>query len=260
MWGAVDVSGRLNTITELQDSIGLSLGTDNGFTGYDRCRMAVYEDNLTTHHHWYGTALYSNGSVAGLGLWGSSGFAVIDQGSTPTGTPPHLLIRNGGNVGLNKTNPGERLDVVGNIRCTGSLTASSLATNTKNFDIPNEGTGKENFRCRHWCVEGDTPGGSLMYKRQVTAPEAGLVDIVMPSYFAWLAKNIMIFSSGVKHNGTAWGEQDELDPCVLHLTVSRGGTYNVMIVADRNDTCATSCPQEVEYIAPIPVPPDQAFP
>jgi len=209
-------------------------------------------------------ALYASSTVAGLGFWGSSGAAVIDQGSG-VGTPPHLFIKNGGHIGVNTTTPSERLDVVGNIRCTGSLTASSLATNTKNFDIPNEGKGKEIFRCRHWCVEGDTPGGSLMYKRQVTAQKAGLVDIVMPSYFAWLAKNVVIFSTGVKHFGLAWGEQDELDPCVLHLTVSQGGSYNVMIVGDRADACATMCPQEVEYIPPVQspqeaVPPEQAFP
>ena len=101
-----------------------------------------------------------------------------------------------------------------------------------------------------------------MYKRTVAAPKAGLVDIVMRSYFGWLAKNVMIFSTGVKHHGTAWGEQDELDPCVLHLTVSRGGTYNVMVVADRADICATTmCPQEVEYLPPpVTAPPGQAFP
>ena len=62
----------------------------------------------------------------------------------------------------------------------------------------------------------------------------------------------MVFSAGVKHHGTAWGEQDALDPCVLHLTVSRGGSYNVMIVADRADTCTTMCPQEVEYLPTAP--------
>ena len=99
-----------------------------------------------------------------------------------------------------------------------------------------------------------------MYKRQVTAQKAGLIDIVMEPWFGWVAQNVMIFSTGVKHHGTAWGEQDALDPCLLHLTVSRGGSYNVMIVADRADACATTCPQEVEYIPPVPVPPDQAFP
>jgi len=178
--GLVLVGGALGcpVISELQDSIGLSLGTDNGSTGYDRCRMAIYEDSLSTHHHWYGTALYSSATGAGLGLWGSSGYAVIDQGSG-VGTPPPLFIKNGGNIGINQISPTERLHVGGNIRCSGSLTASSLATNTKNFDIPNEGKGKENWRCRHWCVEGDTPGGSLIYKRQVTAQKAGLIDIVM---------------------------------------------------------------------------------
>jgi hypothetical protein len=108
------LQARLDTIDQLQDSIGLSLGIDNGSTGYDRCRMAIYEDNLTTHHHWYGMALYVSGGVVGMGLWGSSGVAVIDQGSG-TGTLPHMMIKNGGNVGINQTNPQYTLDVTGDI-------------------------------------------------------------------------------------------------------------------------------------------------
>ena len=143
----------------------------------------------------------------------------------------------------------------------GSITAASASSAVKSFDIPHQGKGKEKYRLRHWCVEGDAPGGSLVYKRQVVAPKAGIVDIIMPTWFAWLAQNVMVFSTGVKHHGTAWAEQDSLDPCVIHLNVSRGGTYNTMICADRADTCATTmCPQEVEYHPPQAQTPDQAFP
>ena len=114
---------------------------------------------------------------------------------------------------------------------------------------------------RHYCTEGDAPGGSLIYKRQVTAAKAGLVDLIMPSWFAWLARNVLIFSNGFKHHGTCWGEQDELDPCVIHLNVSKGGIYNIMVTADRNDVCATTmCPQVVEYIPAEELPGEEPFP
>ena len=127
--------------------------------------------------------------------------------------------------------------------------SGSIPGATKSFDIPHEG--KDGYRLRHWCIEGDAPGGSLIYKRQITAIKAGLAEVVMPSWFQWLAKNVMVFCNGFKHHGTAWGEQDSLDPCVIHLNVSKGGIYNILIVADRADMCATTmCPQETEYLEP----------
>jgi hypothetical protein len=95
----------------------------------------------------------------------------------------------------------------------------------------------------------------------VTAPKAGIVDLIMPSWFAWLAKNVLIFCNGFKHHGTAWGEQDALDHCVIHLNVSKGGTYNVLVTADRNDMCAVShCPQTCEYQPAEEIPGEQPFP
>ena len=83
----------------------------------------------------------------------------------------------------------------------------------------------------------------------------------MPSWFQFLAKNIMVFCNGFKHHGTAWGEQDELDPCVIHITTSKGGVYNIMITADRNDERATTmCPQEMEYIPSQPEASQEPFP
>ena len=92
-----------------------------------------------------------------------------------------------------------------------------------------------------------------LYRRQITAVKAGITDLIMPDWFQHLATNVMIFCNGFKHHGTAWGEQDELDSNVIHITTSKGGIYNIMVTADRKDACAmTMCPQEVEYI-PAPM-------
>ena len=110
-------------------------------------------------------------------------------------------------------------------------------------------------------MEGDVPGGSLLYKRSVIADKAGVTDLIMPSWFGWLAKDVMVFCNGFRHHGTAWGERDELDPCVIHLNVSKGGIYNIMVTADRNDVCATTmCPQQIEYIPEKTEDPSPPFP
>ncbi len=125
----------------------------------------------------------------------------------------------------------------------------AINAGTKCFDIVHPDPAKKaTDRLRHWCLESDEPGGSLLYKRQVTAPKAGVVDLIMPSYFAYLATNVTVFCNGFKHLGTAWGEQDELEPSVIHITTSRKGVYNIMVMGDRCDDCARlKCPQEVEY-------------
>jgi hypothetical protein len=106
---------------------------------------------------------------------------------------------------------------------------------------------------RHWCYEGDEVGGSLVYRRQLSAPKAGIVDLVMPAWFEYLAKDVLVFANGFKHHGTAWAEQDELDPCVIHVNTSRGGLYNILITAARKDSAALACPADVEYTADLPI-------
>jgi hypothetical protein len=163
-------------------------------------------------------------------------------------------IGGGAYVGIRNYYPSEALHVGGNILASGSITGS-----TKSFDITHEG--REGYRLRHWCMEGDVPGGSLLYKRSVIADKAGVTDLIMPSWFGWLAKDVMVFCNGFRHHGTAWGERDELDPCVIHLNVSKGGIYNIMVTADRNDVCATTmCPQQIEYIPEQPEEPPPPFP
>ena len=70
----------------------------------------------------------------------------------------------------------------------------------------------------------------------------------------------MIFCNGSKHFGMAYGDQDDLDPCVIHITCSKGGIYKIMVLADRNDKCATNmCAQEVEHV-PVELPVEEPFP
>ena len=256
MWGAQDVSGELNKITHMVDGFsGISTGEAAPATSANH-RIAAYEAVSLGGKYFYGLGIIVNANTAGLGLWGGTDNALPEQ-ATGSGRLPHMLVTPAGRVGINNQNPSEMVHIGGNLLASGTISGS-----VKAFDIQHEGEDKEGWRLRHWCVEGDSPGGSLCYKRQVVAPKAGIVDIIMPKWFAWLAQNVMVFSTGVRHHGTAWAEQDALDPCVLHLNVSRGGTWNVMICADRADTCATTmCPQEVEYFPPPPTQtPDQAFP
>ena len=245
---------ELNKISALKTGVsGLSLG---GGTGAAH-RFAVHEVELGDPYHTAGAYMYGMGlyvgSTVGTGFWGSTGSALPDQGSG-TGVSPHLFIRNNSCVGVGNVAPAFKLDVTGDFRVTGNIYGA-----VKSFDIDHEG--KEGYRLRHWCTESDTPGGGLLYKRQVTAVKAGVADLIMPSWFGWLAKNVLIFCNGFKHHGTAWEEQDELDPCVLHITVSKGGIYNIMVVADRNDVCATTmCPQDVEYTPEAQPEPPLPFP
>ncbi len=144
---------------------------------------------------------------------------------------------------------------------TNGLTVSGhLAAATKSFDIPHH-SGEEEWRLRHWVTEGDAIGGNLLYKRQITATKAGVYQVRMPRWFRFLATNVMVFCSGVRHMGTSWGAQDEQDRDLINVTTSRGGLFNVLITADRNDHCARNCcPQSVEYqgheiVLPRPIDP-----
>ena len=149
---------------------------------------------------------------------------------------------------------------------TNGLTVSGhLAASTKSFDVPLDRSlqveGEREVRMRHWCTEGDAIGGNLLYKRQITATKAGVYQLRMPRWFRFLATNVMVFCSGVRNLGTAWGEQDEHDGDLINVTTSRGGLFNVLITADRNDHCARNCcPQSVEYqgseiVRPRPIDP-----
>jgi len=169
------------------------------------------------------------------------------------------MIKNGGNIGINQINPAYTLDVGGDIRASGNISCGgTLSASVKPFVIPHQG--KEGWFLKHWCVESDQPGGSLLYKRRITAPKAGLYDLILPDWFAWLAGDTHVHATGFQHFGLCWGERDEIDPCVLHLHVQTAGSYNILVVSDRADHCATSCDQDVEYLPPPAQTPDQAFP
>ena len=96
-----------------------------------------------------------------------------------------------------------------------------------------------------------------MYKRQIVAAKASVVYLTLPAWFKLLAKNALIFASPFQHFGNAWGKVGEEDGNTIEIHTSRGGAYNVLIVADRADMCATTmCPQEVEFIPKTDAAPD----
>ena len=93
-----------------------------------------------------------------------------------------------------------------------------------------------------------------MYTRQIVAAKASVVYLTLPAWFKLLAKNALIFASPFQHFGNAWGKVGEEDGNTIEIHTSRGGAYNVLIVADRADKCATTmCPQELEYIPQVDV-------
>ena len=212
--------------------------------------MKVYQWGART---FYGVGICVNANTAGLGLWGGTLNALPEQG-TGSGRLPDILVTPTGLVGINQQNPSEMLHVTGNILCSGSITGA-----TKSFDIPHEG--REGWRLRHWCVESDSPGGNVMYKRRITAPKAGIYDLILPAWFAWLAGDTHVHATGFQHFGLCWGERDELDPRILRLHVQRGGAYNILVISDRVDTCATTmCPKDVEYLPAVSTAQPQSFP
>ena len=102
---------------------------------------------------------------------------------------------------------------------------------------------------RHWVVEsGDSPGGSLIYRRTVDM-QSTTETLEMPDWFQHLAKNVTVSLNPHKHFGSGWGECQG-NTVELHTTTL--GQWHVLIMADRNDAAATSCPQEVEYIEQPP--------
>ena len=165
----------------------------------------------TAGHYMYGKGLYV-GSTERCSFLEGRLAALPDLGSG-TGTAPHLFIKNDGLAGVSITAPAYRLDITGDIRATGTLYGA-----TKSLHI--EHVGKVGYRLRHWCMGGDAPGGSLIHKSQNTTVKTIVTDLKIPDCFGWLEKNVMVFTTGYKHSGLAWGEQDPRDSCVIHIAAS----------------------------------------
>ena len=99
------------------------------------------------------------------------------------GIDPHVMVSSNGNIGIGVVAPTQKLHVVGNILCSGSISGSS-----KSFDIKHPDPNKNDMRLRHWCVEPDIPGGMVIYRRQVTAIHAQTITLTMPNWFKHLTK------------------------------------------------------------------------
>ena len=236
---------------------GISTGDANPATGPNH-RIAVFESqSIGPGKYFYGMALVQGWYSPGVGFWGGTGTAFPEQ-ARGSATQPHMILTDLGRLGVGTSAPTQRLHVGnGNILCSGSITGAS-----KSFDIEHPDPAKPGMRLRHYCIETDSRAGSLIYRRQFTAPKGGLCHVPMPSWFPHLTANVMIFVSPFRHFGQAWGEMDTEDPSLCHVTVSKGGIYNVMITGDRNDACARSemCPAEIEYTPSEQLPGEDPLP
>jgi len=257
-----DITGLQAQVNKVSDMIegvsGISLGTGAGASQ----RIAVYEiepgQALTAGHYFYGMGLFegqAQGLGVGTGFWGGSGLNLPDMFGIGGGQLPHALITYQGNMGIGNVNPSQRLHVTGNILCSGSITGS-----TKSFDIEHPDASKAGQRLRHWCYEGDDPGGAVMYRRQLQCNRGNNV-LQMPSWFQHLCTDVLCFSSPVHHFGLTWAAQGEDDPNQITIGASKDGLYNVLVTARRKDKCATTmCPQAVEYVPVEPTDNGEAFP
>ena len=128
------------------------------------------------------------------------------------------------------------LDVVG-----------AISAGTKCFDIPHPDPEKRDTqRLRHWCVETDSIGGMVMYRKQITVTKASTINFDMPDWFKYLTKNIIVFCTPYEHFGIAWGKYTDRNTIEIHT--NKGGTYNILITGARDDDCARcKCPQDLEY-------------
>ena len=173
-----------------------------------------------------------------------------------------FLLQSNGNSGLNCSGQYFSITTGGAsyhmpILCNNAdvTVAGTLSASVKNFTIrdprPAVTSSAENMipKLRHWCVEGDTPAGMLMYRRQVTATIAGNYTIQMPDWFEYLAEDVQCFSSPAgRHFGMSWAEQDADDPNVIRVGCSKAGLYNILITACRIDHCALyMCAREVLF-------------
>ena len=143
-------------------------------------QIAIYESNTagyTPGTYCYGIGLVVN-QVIGLGLGGGTG-ASLPEHSTGSNKLPDMLITATGRVGINNQNPTYTLDVTGDIRASGIVYGA-----TKSFAIQHPDPDQKNtHRLRHWCTECDSPGGMVMYRKQITATEASTINIQMPDWF-----------------------------------------------------------------------------
>jgi len=237
------VDPELAKISDMVNGVsGISLGTGTGSSQ----RIACFE-TAGNGNYFYGIGLVEQtGSLPGTGIWASTASNVPHQNSSSSsGVNPHLMVSSNGNVGIGVVAPTQKLHVVGNILCSGTISGSS-----KSFDIEHPDPEKMNtYRLRHWCIESDKPGGTVMYTKSVEMNTTS-ETFNMPDWFKHLTKDVIVFVTPFKHFGSAWGE------CVdniLHVHTSTKGKWNILITASRADVCSQHiCPQEVEYIPEEP--------
>ena len=127
-----------------------------------------------------------------------------------------------------------------------------LTAGTKTFEIdhPNPDKIADNgykWKLRHWCIENDCIGGSMLYNKKIDCDSAGTFEIEMPNWFKNLVKNVSVYCSPNKHFGNAYGDHIE-NTNIISITTQKEGVYNILIYAERNDEASKNITKPyVEY-------------
>jgi hypothetical protein len=140
-------------------------------------------------------------------------------------------------------NPG--LAITGNTSVTGTLSCTS----TKPFDIKHPT--KPGYRLRHRCLE--MPKAVNAYRFTLTCV-LGRNEFDLPEYFEALNTEASVIASPADCFGQAFGSCSTNGSNKLTLFCSSAGTFNVLVLADRNDQAAIDEWNEhgVEFQDPAP--------
>jgi hypothetical protein len=229
-----------NSYAHLIEAYGM---TSNGTFSYS---MGLRINPSSSH----GLGFYvSQGNTPDLGYGNFTGAGTVlpQMFVTRYNTNPGGTAVWEGRVGIaGVVNPQKMLDLGQNTNSV--IRAYSMSLSIKPFEIPHPDPGKaaDSWKLRHWCLESDDPGGSVAYRRIIDASQ-GNNTIVMPEWFPLLTKNVICFSSPIRHFGLSWCDQNPDNPREIILGASKAGKYAVMITAARNDKAARECPSDVEY-------------
>jgi hypothetical protein len=110
-------SGTVGNSLITDNGVGVSIGSSNINTVFQASEVNggfFFSGNNSTFNRFKS---FGNSALTGKDLL----FSAQDSGATPD-----LYIKNNGNVGINQPNPTEKLDVVGNGKFSGTVTASSF--------------------------------------------------------------------------------------------------------------------------------------
>ena len=154
--------------------------------------------------------------------------------STPlTDTKGRIMYDNSLNTMTFYTNAS--LTVRMTIQSNGTVNIPTLTGTSKSFDIPHVQKGGA-WRLRHRVVEGEKAQNLYRYSLDLTVGETSMT---LPEYNRFLNTNYQVFVSPKGHFGIGYGDvavgESEIS---LVVNVNQAGMYNILVIADRNDSGA----------------------